>query len=364
MEQDENEFYDDEEDDEFQEESQNLWEQYRGQTFDFGTQLNSPLKESKPSPPIEPSKLTLLRREKLRERTVAEVKRRAEEKRQEEKQEQERIAAAEAEALKPRRKWKFTILEDYPNLSDSLSKTPYRNNYIQLRKAFSGIWNEGPPVNPFRQEKKVYWAAIKQYNEWGKFLFGEAFMEFRKKDFIPRKWMLEDEIIKRRYDDPNDLDFQRLKTILNHIWLTILDRDKCIELAKKIGVGGVPKIEKRSKRDKQGQIIKEEKEEVRVERDYVFIAPLDFATIQKYGKGYSEGYVKQYMEEFARVGILKKFDKRTGPHGQTIYAIGYWSPAKGKNKFKAQPFLQNTEVYRTVLREFGLLRRKERRFRD
>jgi len=324
-----------------------------------------------PNPqPQQPIKLNPLWRQKLRERTEAEAQWRTKEKLVEEekkKERDERRIAAELEALKSGQEVK--PLDDFPDLPDSLFHTPYQNNHDKLRNAFNRVLNEGvdgsgSPVTFFKGQKRVFWEAVRQHNEWGRFLFGIDFMEYQKRDFIPMKWMLKDEIIKRRLKDPNDVEFNRLKTLLNYIWATRLDQHACIELAGKIGAGKIPKIEKRSKRDEQGQPLKnDEKEEVRVERDYAFISPLDFTEIQKrFGKGYSEGYVKQYMDEFSRIGILKRFKNRTGPHSQTVYAIGYWNPIPpGKGKFKAQPFLQNTEKFRAALRGFGLRKREEKR---
>jgi hypothetical protein len=383
---DDNNLYDEEQDKQ-EEESQNSQDTSKGQTAktdesEFETlvipiiqslQSLLPQEPETPEPETpEPEQHIQLKpswRQKLRERTEAAVKGRAEEKIKEEQRDQEwqeRKIAAELEALKSDRELKQP-LKKIPSLTHSLLHTPYEDIYTKFRNTFNRIperlieqyGGSCTTAAYVTEQKKLYWRVVQQCNEWRRFLFSEEFTVFRERDFMPKKWMLRDETIKRRLEDRNDLDFQRLKTILNHLWRNILNQQACIDLTDKIGAERLPKIETRTKRDRHrsGLIIKGgEKEEVPVKRDYVFVAPLDFEAIQKqYGKGYSEGYVKQYMDAAARTGILKRFDRRTGPRGQTVYAIGYWAPAMGKGTFKAQPFLQDNEKFRMVLRKFRLL---------
>jgi hypothetical protein len=333
-----------------------------------------PLKPESPTPslPLEPEPLPeavaaappppqLNPREKLRERTMRAVQDRIKEKLKEDQKQQEREEKRIA----------FDLLhlnlnpDDFnpfpkgnlPVFPDSLSRTPYKDIHHNLRQAFNRVWDEaGSSISAARifvTQRRAYWHAVGESNAWRRWLFSDEFMRFRERDFIPRVWMLNDEVIKGRLEDINDVDFIRLKTLLNHVWKNILDRPECLKLAEKIVAGGIPKIEIRSKRDDQGKII--ESEEVPVVRDYAFLKPLDFEAIQKqYGKGYSERNVEEYMHGFAMCGILKRFDRRPGPRNQTVYAIGYWSPSGMKNTFKVQPFLKNTAKFRAVLRGFEL----------
>ena len=157
-------------------------------------------------------------------------------------------------------------------------------------------------------------------------------------------------------NDPKDKIFERLLPMLNYLWKNRLDQPFSELLTKEIKAGSYKKIalikvkdiySNLFLKDKDGKILKEEKQ---VHRDYVFLNAINYPNMEKRLKT-SKSTIQLYMNEFVKMGILKKF-RKFGPNEQMVYAMGYFSPYKGGN-FTAKPFLINSKKFREALINFN-----------
>ena len=156
--------------------------------------------------------------------------------------------------------------------------------------------------------------------------------------------MLQYKSIAKRFNDPKDKTFARLIHLMNYLWRKRLYFDDCVKLRERIGIGYYKTTENIKIKNRQGEVLRTEKREVR--RDYVFIGHLDSKNMEHVLKC-SRGTIYQDMQDLWDVGILIKFWK-SGPIDQMVYAIGYWSPFEG-SKSRPLSFLRNTKKCRTTL---------------
>jgi hypothetical protein len=162
------------------------------------------------------------------------------------------------------------------------------------------------------------------------------------KEKYPTAWMLSDEPVRSISIMQNLKRFPLMFPLLNYLFeltrhVRGYDLNQMIKLTDRI-TGRKKHVYENSK----GKI---------VERDFaIFLTNKEFYRKAEKTLGYSEVYIKKFIQAFTACGILKRLG-RDGKIGW-LYSDGFYTPTQ-MDRLRKHSFLKDTTAYRRALRNFS-----------